>query len=115
MSVLYRGNIPRQWNWGEIMDNGNFEKAVESIYWRNRKPIMPNKFKERIITFFQSEGNPMEVVLPCEELKEMVNNVTEIVWEDFYQETKNHVGWCMLKIPVTNNKEEAKKSTQAGL
>lgn len=57
----------------------------------------------------------MEVVNPCQELKEMVNNATEVEWEDFYQETENHVGWCMLKIPVTNDKEEAKKSTKAGL
>ena len=103
------------WKWIQLLDDGNFEKAVEAIYWEDSRPISPENLKERITTFFEWDGKPMDIVYPCEELKEIVNNAVELEWEDYHQPTENHVGWCMVQVPVTNEKAEAKKSTNAGL
>jgi len=90
------------WKWIEILASGDYVKATEALYWE-REPWKPDKLKHQITTFF-SKTEPFIPVIPNQRLINVVNENSEIVWNQ-----DGDGGWAMAQIPVTNEPENSKE------
>ena len=87
------------WQWIEILESGDYTRAVEALYWQN-KPPKPSAFKKQIATFF-GKATPLFPVIPNTRLINVVNDAMEIDWQD-------DGGWAMAQIPLTDDPTKAR-------
>jgi hypothetical protein len=87
------------WRWVDILSLGNYVLAVESLYWE-KAPWTPEELENRIRTFF-SKTERFFPVIPNQRLINVINENSKIEWRE-------HGGWGLAQIPMTNQPEKSK-------
>jgi hypothetical protein len=90
------------WQWVEILATGDYERAVEALYWSRASPWTPEELKARVTTFFGGEA-PWSVVVPNERLIGVINDAAE-----FHLPDRNGLGWFLALIPLTTEPSNPK-------
>ena len=84
------------WQWVAILAKGDYQRALQALYWPEGTTWTANELKERITTFFGGD-DPWSVVIPNDRLVNVIN--------DAAQHTN---GWFMAQVPLTTAPNDPK-------
>ena len=90
------------WHWVQCLAQRDYARAIEALYWPDRKPWAPGDLEKRISTFFGGT-TPWVAVIPNDRLIGVVNEAAECELRG-----SNAYGWLLAQIPVTNSDLDAK-------
>lgn len=90
------------WRWVEIPANGDYQRAIESLYWASEPAWTPETLKHRVTTFFGGE-EPWSVVIPNQRLIGVINDAAEV-----QPPNSEGRGWLLAQIPLTTQPDDPK-------
>ena len=88
------------WLWVERLALGDYQGAIDALYWKEKVLWTPDSLRHRITTFF-GDTHPLTPIIPNERLIEVVNEGAETDWS-------GNDGWGLAQIPLTNTPENPK-------
>lgn len=93
------------WQWVNILACGDYQGALEALYWPDGTTWTPAKLKERVETFFGGK-QPWIAVIPNDRLICVINDAV-----DCDLGRTDGGGWFMAQVPLTNEPADPKSDT----
>lgn len=90
------------WQWVKLLEAGDYQRALESLYWENGTTWTAEKLKKRVTTFFGG-NDPWTVVIPNDRLINEINKAAKVEFK-----SNDFDGWFMAQIPLTTEPENPK-------
>ena len=84
------------WRWVAILADGDYQRALEALYWPEGTTWTSAELKKRITTFFGGD-DPWSVVIPNDRLVNVINDAAE-----------HADGWLMAQVPLTTEPSDPK-------
>jgi len=84
------------WRWVEVLSEGDYQGAVEALYWPHGTSWTPETLEARIATFWGGD-RPWSVVVPNDRLIGVVDDRADY-----------RAGWFMAQLPLTTEPARSK-------
>ena len=91
------------WRWVEVLAEGDYQHALEALYWPEGTDWTAESLKDRITTFFGGDA-PWSVVVPNERLIRAINDMAK-----YEPQNQEGWGWFMAHIPLTTEPADPKR------
>lgn len=90
------------WRWVEILAGGDYQHALEALYWPHGCDWTAESLKNQITTLFGGDA-PWSVVVPNERLIGAINDAAK-----YEPQNQEGWGWFMAHIPLTTEPADPK-------
>lgn len=91
------------WQWVHRLEQGDYQSALDSLYWPQDVSWTAEALRNRVTTFFGGP-DPWTVVFPNSRLVKVINDSAQ-----FAPRNAEGWGWLMAQIPVTTDASDPKR------